>query len=460
VLNFSAPGVLDNDSDVDVGDTISISSFDAKSSNGAAVTLNVDGSITYDPTGSSTLQGLPALATVTDSFTYTIKDIVGATDTATVSIIVTGVNDAPVATDDTSYTTNEDTALTVSTPGVLANDTDIDGDVLTVLSGSSPSNGTLTLNADGSFTYTPNSNINGSDSFTYTVSDGKGGSDAATVTITVNAVNDPPVAENNAATTDEDAAVTTVNVLGNDHDVEGDTLSVSSYDSASTAGGTVAYNGDGTFTYTPPADFNGIDKFTYKATDGLADSNSADVTVQVNAVNDAPSFAGGGDQNAMENAGTQTVTAWATNILAGPANESAQKLTFSVSNTNNAIFSDQPSIDPGTGTLTYTPVSEGTATVTVVLRDNGGTDRGGVDQSAPQTFTITVTDSDPVAEIQYTIMSDPPVEPMDVVFNDNTISYDGITRTWDFGDGITSEAPNPTHNYNHQGTYTVTLTVV
>ena len=146
------------------------------------------------------------------------------------------------------------------------------------------------------------------------MSDGHGGSDTAAVTITVNAVNDPPVAENNAATTDEDAAVTTVDVLGNDNDVEGDTLSVSSFDPASTAGGTVAYNGDGTFTYTPPADFNGIDKFTYKATDGFADSNSADVTIQVYAVNDAPSFAGGGDQNAMENAGTQTVTSWATNI--------------------------------------------------------------------------------------------------------------------------------------------------
>ncbi|MEJ2475810.1 MAG: tandem-95 repeat protein, partial [Desulfobacterales bacterium] len=371
------------------------------------------------------------------------------------------VNDTPVAGVD-AYTTDEDTALTVSSPGVLGNDTDIDGDALTVASGSSPSNGTLTLNADGSFTYTPNANFNGSDSFTYTVSDGNGGSDTAAVAITVKPVNDPPVAENNAATTDEDAPVKTVNVLGNDHDVDGDTLSVSSFDSASTAGGTVAYNDDGTFTftYTPPDDFNGIDKFTYKATDGSAESNSADVTIQVYAVNDAPSFAGGGDQNAMENAGTQTVTAWATNISAGPANESAQNLTFSVSNTNNAIFSDQPSIDPGTGTLTYTPVSEGTATVTVVLRDNGGTDRGGVDQSAPQTFTITVTDSDPVAEIEYTIMSDPPVEPMNVVFNDISISYDGIDRTWNFGDGATSTDSNPAHTYNHQGTYTVTLTVV
>ena len=446
-LNVAAPGVLGNDTDVDVD--FLTAALVSGTSNGL-LTLNADGSFTYTPNGN--FNGA-------DSFTYKANDGNLDSNVTTVTITVNPVNDAPVADDD-AYATDEDIALTVSAPGVLDGDSDIDGDVLTATVLSGPSSGTLTLNADGSFTYTPNANFNGSDSFTYTMSDGHGGSDTAAVTITVNAVNDPPVAENNAATTDEDAAVTTVNVLGNDNDVEGDTLSVSSFDSASTAGGTVAYNGDGTFTYTPPDDFNGTDKFTYKANDGFADSNSADVTIQVYAVNDAPSFAGGGDQNAMENAGTQTVTSWATNILAGPANESAQKLTFSVSNTNNAIFSDQPSIDPGTGTLTYTPVSEGTATVTVVLRDNGGTDRGGVDQSAPQTFEITVTDSDPVAEIQYTITSDPPVEPMDVVFNDNTISYDGINRTWDFGDGITSSDSNPTHNYNHQGTYTVTLTVV
>ena len=446
-LTVSAPGVLGSDTDVDV-DFLS-AALVIGTTNGS-LSLNADGSFSYTP--NANFNG-------SDSFTYKANDGNLDSNAATVTITVNPVNDTPLADDD-AYTTDEDTALTVSTPGVLGNDTDIDGDALTVASGSNPLSGTLTLNADGSFTYTPNANFNGSDSFTYTMSDGHGGSETAAVTITVNAVNDPPVAENNAATTDEDAAVTTVDVLGNDNDVEGDELSVISFDPTSTEGGTVTYNGAGIFTYTPPADFNGIDHFTYKATDGLADSNSADVTIQVYSVNDAPSFAGGGDQNAMENAGTQTVTAWATNIFAGPANESAQNLTFSLSNNNNAIFSDQPSIDPDNGTLTYTPISEGTATVTVVLRDNGGTDRGGVDQSAPQTFTITVTDSDPVAEIQYTITSDPPVEPMDVVFNDNTISYDGITRTWDFGDGITSEAPNPTHNYNHQGTYTVTLTVV
>ena len=110
------------------------------------------------------------------------------------TITVDAVNDAPVAVDD-SYATDEDTPLTVAAPGVLGNDTDVDGDPLTRGAGRPvPANGTLTLNADGTFTYTPNANFNGSDSFTYKANDGTVDSNVATVTITVDAVNDAPVA--------------------------------------------------------------------------------------------------------------------------------------------------------------------------------------------------------------------------------------------------------------------------
>ncbi len=114
----------------------------------------------------------------------------------------------PVAVDD-SYTTNEDTTLTVPAPGVLANDTDINAaNTLTAKLVTGPVNGTLTLNADGSFTYTPNLNYNGPDSFTYLANDGSADSPtAATVTITVNPVNDPPVAVNDSVTTAEDTPV-------------------------------------------------------------------------------------------------------------------------------------------------------------------------------------------------------------------------------------------------------------
>jgi len=119
-----------------------------------------------------------------------------------VAITVTPVNDPPVAENDPPqaapdlYTTDEDVPLVISAAsGVLANDTDVDGDPLTVVSNTAPTNGTVALNANGSFTYTPNADYNGSDSFNYTISDGQGGTDTATVAITVTPVNDPPVAD-------------------------------------------------------------------------------------------------------------------------------------------------------------------------------------------------------------------------------------------------------------------------
>ncbi|NEU06734.1 tandem-95 repeat protein, partial [Flavihumibacter sp. R14] len=90
---------------------------------------------------------------------------------ATVTITVTPVNDAPVAVND-AYSTAEETAITITAPGILANDSDIDNDPLTAIKVTDPANGTVILNADGSFTYTPNANFNGTDSFTYKVSDG------------------------------------------------------------------------------------------------------------------------------------------------------------------------------------------------------------------------------------------------------------------------------------------------
>src|SRR5690606_31956273 len=120
----------------------------------------------------------------------------------------------------------EDMLLTITAPGVLGNDTDVENDPLTAVLDSGPANGTLTLNPDGSFTYTPKANWNGTDNFTYRASDGTANSNVATVTITVNAVNDAPIAANNAYTTDEDTPLTIASpgVLGNDTDIDGNPL--------------------------------------------------------------------------------------------------------------------------------------------------------------------------------------------------------------------------------------------
>jgi uncharacterized protein len=188
------------------------------------------------------------------------------------------VNTAPVATNDT-YSTNEDTVLTVAAPGVLSNDTDAESSPLTAALMSGPTHGTVTLNANGSFTYTPASNYNGPDSFTYKASDGHADSNIATVSITVNAVNDAPVAVNDSATISKNGSGV-IFILANDSDVEGDTLTVTSF--TQPAHGTVTYSTKNkNFRYTPTRGFTGTDTFTYTISDGHGGTATATVTITV-----------------------------------------------------------------------------------------------------------------------------------------------------------------------------------
>src|SRR5205807_291113 len=122
-----------------------------------------------------------------DSFTYKANDGAADSNTATVSLTVTAVKIGRASGRD-SYTTAEDTPLTVSAPGVLGNDSDIDSPSLTAVLVSGPAHGTLMLSANGSFTYAPAANFNGADSFTYKANDGLLDSNTATVSLTVTAV--------------------------------------------------------------------------------------------------------------------------------------------------------------------------------------------------------------------------------------------------------------------------------
>lgn len=157
--------------------------------------------------------------------THTV-DLVGNVNTTWVNQTTRTIpsNTPPTVVDD-AYSVDEDTILSIPAPGVLGNDVDVDGDVLTAVKVSDPNNGAVTLNTDGSFTYLPNANFNGLDSFTYKANDGKLDSNVATVTITVNPVNDAPVASDDAGTTDEDMALT-IDVLANDGDVDNDPLAI------------------------------------------------------------------------------------------------------------------------------------------------------------------------------------------------------------------------------------------
>jgi len=268
-------GVLANDTDNDMDILHAVLLVDV--AHGTLV-LNMDGTFTYTP---------DANYFGPDSFTYQAHDGLANSNVATVNITVNPINDAPVANND-NYSTDEDTLLNIPLPGVLVNDTDVEGSVLSPILVVDVAHGTLTLNADGSFSYMPAPNFTGNDSFTYKVNDGTVDSNVATVTINVGSVNDAPVAVEDSYSINEDTLLTVAvpGVLGNDTDNDGDLLTVTLI--TDVAHGTLVLNADGSFTYLPAANYFGPDSFTYQAHDGLADSNIVTVSITVNPINDAP----------------------------------------------------------------------------------------------------------------------------------------------------------------------------
>ncbi|PYR69578.1 MAG: hypothetical protein DMF88_05640 [Acidobacteria bacterium] len=256
-LVVTAAGVLDNDSDVDGNPMTAI--LVSGTAHGT-LSLGADGGFTFTPV---------ANYNGPDSFTYKANDGVTDSNVVTVSLTINAVNDAPVAVAD-SYSTNEDTPLTVAAPGLLANDSDVEGGALTAIKMANPAHGTVTVNANGSFTYVAN--------------DGSVNSATVTVTLTVNAVNDAPVAVGDSYSVTANATLTVAapGVLTNDSDI--DSPSITAALVGSPTHGTLTLNANGSFTYTPAANYSGPDSFTYRASDGLALSNVATVTITVNAV--------------------------------------------------------------------------------------------------------------------------------------------------------------------------------
>lgn len=204
----------------------------------------------------------------------------GSVEYFQISDTVDNLDGTPTPQPDTA-TTDEDTLVVID---VLANDTDPQGQPLTVTGGSA-TNGTVTVNTDGTITYTPNPDYNGPDTITYTVSDPDGNTATSTVSVTVNPVNDDPVANPDTATTLSGTPVV-IPVLANDTDVDGDTLAILGIPTASE--GTVTVNADGTITFTPPAGFVGTSTVSYEITDGNGGTASSTVTITVDAVPPPP----------------------------------------------------------------------------------------------------------------------------------------------------------------------------
>jgi CshA-type fibril repeat protein len=419
--------VLANDSDVD-GDPLTVTS---SSAGNGTVTINPDGTISYTP--NANFNG-------SDTISYTISDGNGGTATATVTVTVNPVNDAPVAVND-SVTTNEDVPVTIP---VLANDSDVDGDPLTV-TGASAGNGTVTINPDGTITYTPNANFNGSDTISYTISDGNGGTATATVTVTVAPVNDAPVAVNDSATTNEDVPVT-IPVLANDSDVDGDPLTVTG---ATAGNGTVSINPDGTITYTPNSDFNGTDTVSYTISDGKGGTSTATVTVTVNPVNDAPVAV---NDNAITDEGSPVTIP----VLANDSDVDGDPLTVTNASAGNGTVTINPD-----GTITYTPNAHfnGTDTISYTISDgNGGTD------TATVTVTVGAINDAPVAVNDDTTTNEDVPVTIPVLANDSDVDGDPlIVTSATAGNGTVTINPDGTITYtpnaNFNGSDTITYTV-
>ncbi|HGZ6885669.1 TPA: tandem-95 repeat protein [Vibrio parahaemolyticus] len=359
------------------------------------VSVNPDGSVTYTP--NDNYHG-------TDSFTYIVTSG-GVSESTTVRVDVTPVNDAPVAKDDIA-TTQEDTAVTID---VLPNDTDVDGDKLSIQSASVPEAQGKVEIVDGKLVFTPAENFNGDAEITYTVTDGAL-TDQATVKVTVNAVNDTPVVESNIAdqALAEDFTPYTIdlNTAFSDVDnVDGElTFSVSGNSNIQVA----IVNGIATIT--PTADWNGSETLTFTATDPSGESISQTVNFTVAPVADIV-------------ADSVTVVEDTPTIIKVLGNDTFEGDDKVVSlDTNNGPANGTVSINPD-GSVTYTPNDNyhGTDSFTYIVTS------GGVSESTTVSVDVTPVNDAPVAKDDIATTQEDTVVTIDVLPNDTDVDGDKLS---------------------------------
>ena len=310
---ISASGTLPQPQDTDLHDTVAFTPKAGEAGTYGSLTLNADGSYTYTLNNASPLvQGLGAGETVADTFTYTVSDSHGGTASNTLTVTISGTNDAPTVAAATASVA-EDTQISASGTLPQPQDTDIrDTVAFTPLSNAAGTYGTLTLNADGSYAYTLNNaspavqglgaGETATDVFTYTVTDGHGATASNTLTVTIHGTNDAPTVAAAVASVTEDTQILASGTLPVPHDTDThDTVAFTPKLNETGTYGSLTLNADGTYIYTlnnasPAVQGLGAgetatDVFTYTVTDGHGGTGSNTLTVTIRGTNDVPTVA-------------------------------------------------------------------------------------------------------------------------------------------------------------------------
>ncbi|MFH4734208.1 tandem-95 repeat protein [Vibrio diabolicus] len=404
--------------DIDDADTLIVTNVTIESGNGTLIDNN-DGSWTYIPEADDDTEV---------SFSYDVIDDDGGVINGTANLDIKPVNDAPIATND-AIQTDEDSQVVID---VLANDSDIEGDDLSITSASVSEKQGIVEIVDGKLVFTPAENFNGNATISYTISDGEL-EDEAQVSVTVNSVNDAPIALNDATITEENTSVT-IDVLPNDTDIDGDALSIESASVLSDQGQVEII--DGKLVFTPTENFHGDAEITYTVTDGAL-TDEATVKVTVNAVNDTPVVESSiADQTLAEDFTPYSIDL---NTAFSDVDNADGELTFSVSGNSNI----QVAIVNGIATFTPTADWNGSENLTFTATDPSG-------ESVSQTVNFTVA---PVADIvadNATVVEDTPT--IIKVLGNDTFEGDDKVVSLDSNNG----PANGTVSVNPDGSVTYT----
>ncbi len=405
--------VLDNDSDPD-SDNLTVVSLTAPTS-GTAV-INADGrGITYTPANDFSGQA---------RFDYAVDDGNGGVASATVTVAISNTNVAPIATDDV-VSTEENDAITIA---VLANDSDADGDTLTLAIVQAPSNGTALVRNNGAILYTPNTDFSGTDTLTYSVTDPDGLSATATLTINVSSTNAAPIAVDDAASTTEDNQVI-IRVLDNDSDPDSDPLSVSI--AQMPANGIARGTAAGVIRYTPNAGFGGTDSFIYTVTDPDGLTASATVTVTISNINGAPVAV---DDAVSINENVAVVV----DVLANDSDPDNDSLTLQI-----AAPASNGTLALANGGILYTPANDyaGVDQFSYTV-----TDPSGASDTAIVEVTVSNVNAGPIATDDSVATEENDPISINVLANDSDPDGDALTLT------VLTQPAGGTAAVNAQGT--------